>query len=113
MAQANSNSARSIRKAAERARLLEMAERNTITRLMADQQARMWMWQLLSLCQMFHEYGPQEAPAANFAIGKRTIGLALLSAIQRYAPAHYITMVQENSSADLEVGDTTQDQFDV
>ncbi len=69
---------------------------------MFDPEGRMWMWDLLTLCGIFHSSFSIDALRCAFNEGRRDIGLRLLAEINQLSPEFYIRMVQENQAKEKE-----------
>lgn len=73
-----------------------------LKKLMFDPEGRMWMWDLLTLCGIFHSSFSIDALRCAFNEGRRDIGLRLLAEINQLSPEFYIRMVQENQAKEKE-----------
>ncbi len=79
-----------------RQKIREAQKRAALARLMSDAEGRMWMWDLLSLCGVYHSSFSREALSMAFSEGRRDIGLHLVAQIHKLAPEQYVRMTQEN-----------------
>lgn len=73
-----------------------------LKKMMFDPEGRMWMWDLLTLCGIFHSSFSIDALRCAFNEGRRDIGLRLLADINQLSPELYIRMVGENQAKEKE-----------
>ncbi|MGA2403037.1 MAG: hypothetical protein ABSG91_15250 [Syntrophobacteraceae bacterium] len=82
----------------DRQKIREHQTRAALQKLMADPEGRMWMWDLLSLCGVYHSSFSREGLLMAFAEGRRDIGLHLVAQIHKLAPELYVRMTTENQA---------------
>jgi hypothetical protein len=70
--------------------------------LMSTPDGRMWMWDLLTRCGVYHSSYSSDALAMAFHEGHRNIGLHLTAEINRLSPEMYARMVNENQTKEKE-----------
>ncbi|MGA2735130.1 MAG: hypothetical protein ABSG35_21335 [Syntrophobacteraceae bacterium] len=83
-------------KAKSRQKTRGLQKKAALRKLMSDAEGRMWMWDLLTLCGIFHSSFSVEALRCAFNEGRRDIGLRLLADINQLSPELYIRMMGEN-----------------
>lgn len=79
------------KKAERRQRLLD----NVVYALMEHCDTRIWLWDVLQLCNVYSSSFSHNALTTAFAEGKRAVGLKLLADIMRVAPENYATMARD------------------
>jgi hypothetical protein len=93
----NAGDANQVAKAQSRARTHELQKRSGLRKLMSDPECRMWMWDLLSECGVFHSSFSNDALTMAFAEGRRDVGLRRVAEINRLDPNLYVKMALENT----------------
>jgi hypothetical protein len=74
----------------------DLQKKAALRTLMGAPEGRMWMWDLLSRCGVYHSSYSSDALAMAFHEGHRNIGLTLTAEINRLSPEIYAKMVTEN-----------------
>jgi len=92
----NAGDAQHVAKAKSRQKTRGLQKKAALRKLMSDAEGRMWMWDLLTLCGIFHSSFSVEALRCAFNEGRRDIGLRLLADINQLSPELYIRMMGEN-----------------
>ena len=84
----------------EKAKRRDLLKRSALKALMSNAEGRMWMWDLLSSCNVFHSSFSMEALLMAFNEGKRNMGNALIGEINALdgGPELYMRMAIENQS---------------
>lgn len=80
----------------------ELQKRAALRRLMSEAEGRMWTWDLLTVCGVYHSSFSKEALGMAFREGQRNIGLHLTAEINRLSPELYAKMVSENQEKEKE-----------
>jgi len=93
----NAGDAQQVAKAQGRAKTHELRKRSGLRKLMSDPEGRMWMWDLLSECGVFHSSFSSDALTMAFAEGRRDVGLRRAAEINRLDPNLYVKMALENT----------------
>ncbi|SPJ15389.1 conserved hypothetical protein [Syntrophobacter sp. SbD2] len=92
----NAGDAQQVAKAKSRQKTRELQKKAALRKIMSDPEGRMWMWDLLSRCGVYHSSYSSDALAMAFHEGHRNIGLHLTAEINRLSPELYTRMVSEN-----------------
>ncbi len=92
----NAGDAQHVAKAKSRQKTRGLQKKAAFRRFMSDAEGRMWIWDLLTLCGIFHSSFSVDALRTAFNEGRRDIGLRLLAEINQLSPEIYIKMVGEN-----------------
>ena len=95
----NAADANAVNKRQKSAKTRDLQKKAALKRLLSDAEGRMWMWDLLTLCGVYHSSFSSDALAMAFHEGHRNIGLHLTAEINRLGPELYARMVNENFSA--------------
>lgn len=77
------------------ARLKDKDRLDYLKGVLASPQGRAWVWDMLSMCGVFHN--PMRADAADtaFACGEMNVGQKILADVVRADPGAYVTMMNE------------------
>lgn len=97
----NAASEKGIAKRKRQAEADRTVDRTVIVALMSQVDGRRWVWLRLAEAQIFEENENLDPQYMAFATGRRNSGLRLLRAVNRYTPAMYIRMTEENTGVDL------------
>ncbi len=100
----DASSRKDIRAAEKRAATAERNRAAYIVNAMVTTIGRAWFFDLLERCHCFQEPFTGNALQEAFLKGERTIGLAVLADIHRYAPDQYIAMMTEANHRELANG---------
>ncbi len=92
----NAGDEQHVRKAKEGQKKRELLKKSALRNIMNTPEGRMWMWDLLSRCGVYHSSYSSDALAMAFREGHRNIGLHLTAEINRLSPEMYAKMVGEN-----------------
>ncbi len=92
----NAGDAQHVAKAKSRQKTRNLQKKAAFRKFMSDPEGRMFMWDLLTLCGIFHSSFSIDALRCAFNEGRRDIGLRLLAEINQLSPELYIKMVAEN-----------------
>jgi hypothetical protein len=92
----NAGDAQQVAKARGKAKVREHQKQSGLRKLMSDPEGRVWMWELLSLCGIYHSGFSSDALAMAFNEGRRDIGLRITAEINRLNPEFYARMTAEN-----------------
>jgi hypothetical protein len=98
----NAGDAQHVAKAKSRQKTRGLQKKAAFRRFMSDPEGRMFMWDLLTLCGIFHSSFSVDAVRTAFNEGRRDIGLRLLADINQLSPELYIRMVGENQAKEKE-----------
>ena len=93
----NAGDAQQVATAQGRAKTREIRKRSGLRKLMSDPEGRMWMWDLLAECGVFHSSFSSDALTMAFSEGRRDIGLRRVAEINRLGPELYSKLVGENT----------------
>jgi len=74
----------------------DLQTKTALRTLLSDPAGRMWMWDLLARCGVFHLSFSSDALRMAFNEGRRDIGNQLLGDINRISPEFYMKMQMEN-----------------
>ncbi|MGA2937306.1 MAG: hypothetical protein ABSF52_09440 [Syntrophobacteraceae bacterium] len=74
----------------------DLLKKAALRGLMGAPEGRMWMWDLLTMCGVYHSSFSVEALAMAFNEGRRTVGNFLIGEINRLSPELYMKMAVEN-----------------
>ncbi|MFZ0945697.1 MAG: hypothetical protein WB930_00020 [Syntrophobacteraceae bacterium] len=92
----NAGDAQQVAKAKSKQKTRDLQKKAALRKIMSDPEGRMWMWDLLSRCGVYHSSYSSDALAMAFHEGHRNIGLHLTAEINRLSPEMYARMVSEN-----------------
>jgi len=92
----NAGDAQQVAKRRNIGKSRDLQAKAALRRLMSDAEGRMWMWDLLTRCGVYHSSYSSDALAMAFHEGHRNIGLHLTAEINRLSPELYVRMVNEN-----------------
>jgi hypothetical protein len=92
----NAGDAQHVAKREKSAKTRNLQKKAALRRLMSDAEGRMWMWELLTRCGVYHSSYSSDALAMAFREGHRNIGLHLTAEINHLSPELYMKMVNEN-----------------
>jgi hypothetical protein len=98
----NAGDAQQVAKAKSRQKTRSLQKKAAFRRFMSDAEGRMFMWDLLTLCGIFHSSFSIDALRCAFNEGRRDIGLRLLADINQLSPDLYMRMVGENQEKEKE-----------
>ncbi len=98
----NAGDAQQVAKAKSRQKTRNLQKKAAFRRFMSDPEGRMFMWDLLTLCGIFHSSFSIDALRCAFNEGRRDIGLRLLADINQLSPDLYMRMVGENQEKEKE-----------
>ena len=98
----NAGDAQQVAKAKSRQKTRSLQKKAAFRKFMSDPEGRMWMWDLLTLCGIFHSSFSMDALRTAFNEGRRDIGLRLLADINQLSPDLYMRMVGENQEKEKE-----------
>lgn len=101
MSQTSTSNENQIKKAKAQAKKDAGVEKTIIETLMATIAGRRWIWNQLAFAQIFVAGESLDPQVMAFEKGRRNTGLKLLDAVMRYAPAQFVKMLEESSSANL------------
>ena len=76
--------------------LREYNKKTAFVKMLSDKGGRDFIWDLLCICGIFHQYGSLSAEEANYTNGKKFVGLEIHKKITELAPDKYIKMMEEN-----------------
>ena len=93
----NAGDAQQVAKAQSKAKTRELQRKAGLRLLMNTPEGRMWMWELLGLCGVYHSSFSVDGLSMAFKEGRRDIGLRLTAEINRLGPELYARMVAENN----------------
>ena len=81
----------------EKQKTRDLRKRAAVRSLMSDPAGRLWMWDLLSLCGVYHASFSSDALVMAFNEGRRDVGNHLLAEINRLegGPELYRLMASE------------------
>jgi hypothetical protein len=99
----NAGDAQQVAKAKSRQKTRSLQKKAAFRKFMSDPEGRMFMWDLLTLCGIFHSSFSVDALRCAFNEGRRDIGLRLLADINQLSPELYIRMMQENQAQEKEI----------
>jgi len=94
----NAGDANQVGRRQKRKKLWQMQKQSALRSLMGVPEGRMWMWDLLGQCGVFHLSFSSDALVMAFNEGKRGVGNQLLAEINRTTPELYMKMVIENQN---------------
>lgn len=89
-------------RAREKKELLQRQLDDAFRLIMKSKSGRMFIWQQIADCLVFHPLYDTEASLMYMREGKRQIGLSLLEKIQRICPEKYQVMQSENATNQTE-----------
>ncbi|MGO8944257.1 MAG: hypothetical protein ACLQJ7_11365 [Syntrophobacteraceae bacterium] len=98
----NAGDAQQVAKAKSKQKTRDLQKKAALRKIMSDPEGRMWMWDLLSRCGVYHSSYSSDALAMAFHEGHRNIGLHLTAEINRLSPEMYARMVAENQEKEKE-----------
>ena len=94
----NAGDAQDVQKRAKGQKLREEQKEAALRQFLANPAGRMWMWDLLGLCGVFHSSFSREALVMAFQEGRRDIGNQLMAEMNRIGPEYYMKMAVENQA---------------
>jgi len=77
-------------------RIRELQTKGALRTLLSDPAGRMWMWDLLARCGVFHLSFSTDPLQMAFNEGHRDVGNQLLGEVNRISPEFYMKMQIEN-----------------
>lgn len=92
----NAGDAAHVGHAQKSKRIRELQKKAVLQQFLSDPAGRMWMWDLLSQCGVFHVSFSSDALIMAFKEGHRDIGNQLIGEINRIGPEFYMKMQMEN-----------------
>lgn len=78
----------------------DLQKASALKGIMSLPEGRMWMWDLIARCGVYHSSYSSDALAMAFQEGHRNIGLHLTAEINRLSPELYARMTAENQEKD-------------
>lgn len=87
---------KSIRAREKAAKVNDELRATVIREIMSTTTGRMWMWDHLSACNIFHQTFTADPLTTAFNEGQRSIGLSIMADILRTCPDAYITAMRES-----------------
>ena len=75
----------------------EHNKKNAFVKMLEDKGGRDFIWDLLAICGIFHQYGSLSTEEANYTNGKKFVGLEIHKTIMELSPDKYIKMMEENN----------------
>lgn len=95
MSQDSAADRKSIRAAEKRAAQIDRARGDFVRVMMSTPDGRLYTYEQLAACNIFHATFNLNALQMAFAEGQRDIGLHLLADIMKFCPEQYLPMVRE------------------
>lgn len=89
-----------VRQKKARASQLEVRRVNGLRAIVANEDARLWLWDLLSKCGLFRSSFTGNSETF-FKEGARNVGLTIQADIMRHVPESYLTMMKEGEKNSL------------
>ena len=96
----NSADRKSIRAREKAAKVNDELRATVIREIMSTTTGRMWMWDHLAECSIFHQTFTSDPLTTAFNEGRRSIGLSVMADILRTCPDQYITAMRESHDRD-------------
>jgi|SRR5208337_646886 len=92
----NAGDAQAVAKRQKSQKTRELQKRSALRAFLGTAEGRMWFWDVLSFCGVFHSSFSVEALLMAFNEGKRNVGNFLISEINQLSPEFYMKMAVEN-----------------
>jgi hypothetical protein len=98
----NAGDAQHVAKRQKSQKTRDLQKASALKGIMSIPEGRMWMWDLIGRCGVYHSSYSPDALAMAFHEGHRNIGLHLTAEINRLSPELYARMVNENQDREKE-----------
>ncbi len=96
----NAGDASQVNKRQKSLKTRDLQKKAALKKLMGDPEGRMFMWDLLGRCGVFHLSFSSDALVMAFKEGRRDVGNHLMGEITRISPELYMKMVVEAQQED-------------
>ena len=89
--------AKQVEKIKKQSKQNALQRKETLKRLMSDENNRKWIYDVLAICGMGHNPFSSDALLMAHSCGEMNIGLRIRSDIETAAPEFYLLMMRENN----------------
>jgi hypothetical protein len=103
----NAGDEQAVKSRGEKQKKRDLRKQMALRRFLSDSDGRLWMWDLLEFCGVFHLSFSTEALVMAFNEGRRNIGNHLMAEITRLpgGPELYMRMATENQAKEKSNGE--------